>query len=157
MELALDLYPEYVTYFSLSRHRLPRKNERIKKTNNVLDDLVIIDDDGFRADEVNLIMRGKSFDLERSNIRENVYFLNGTMPNNIQNVLDENPNNFAKNGVRTKRVLRPFAFPSTYVGSNGRDAKIYMEYNVPVIFIDRVIKIDGVYQVLSSLQNDIEK
>ena len=85
MELALDLYPEYVTYFSLSRHQLPRKNERMKKTNNVLDDLVIIDDDGFHADEVNLIIRGKSFDLERSNIRENVYFLNGTMSKNIQN------------------------------------------------------------------------
>jgi len=151
MELALDLYPEYVTYFSLSRHQLPRKNERMKKTNNVLDDLVIIDDDGFHADEVNLIIRGKSFDLERSNIRENVYFLNGTMSNNIQNVLDENPNNYA-----TKRVLRPFAFPSTYVGSNGRDAKIYMENNVPIIFIDRVMNIDGELIRLSDYPEDIE-
>jgi hypothetical protein len=137
MMFALEYSPENVFLASGNRHKLPRKNEKIRKTNNVLDDLVIIDDGGFHADEVNLIMRGKSFDFERSNIQENGYLLNGTIPKDYSQH-GENAKNY-----RDERVLRTFNFPSMYVGSNFRDARIYIENDVPIIFINRYIYIDG--------------
>ena len=137
MLFALEYSSRYATFVSGTDRKLPAKNERMRKTNNILDDLVIIDDGGFNADEVNLIMRGKSFNFERSNMRENVYLLNGASPK-YHNQHGENTRNCSN-----KKVLRTVNFPVTYVTCDGFHAAICMDNHVPMVFIDGVVRIDG--------------
>ena len=130
----LKLYPEFVTYFSPRAHQLPRPNERIKKTNNVLDDIVIIDDGGFHTDEVNLIMRGDSFDLARSNIRDNIYFVNA--------LILKDPKKNEWDHYKSERKLYIAEFPITYV-SAGKDVLEYIKNNVPILYVERFENMNG--------------
>jgi hypothetical protein len=134
MMASLELYPEFVTYFSPRAHQLPRKNERIKKTNNVLDDYVIVDDGGFHADEVNLIMRGDSFDLARSNIRDNIYFVNA--------LILKDPKKNEWDHYKSERKLYIAEFPITYV-SAGKDVLEYIKNNIPILYVEEILNING--------------
>ena len=113
---------------------MPRKNERIKKTNNVLDDYVIVDDGGFHADEVNLIMRGDSFDLARSNIRDNIYFVNA--------LILKDPKKNEWDHYKSERKLYIAEFPITYV-SAGKDVLEYIKNNVPILYVERFENMNG--------------
>jgi len=121
----------------------------MRKTDNVLDDFAIIDDGGFHADEVNLVMRGESLDFERSNIQENIYLLNGASPT-IRNQHGENTKdydylkrNVLRRIVDKERVLQIVNFPATYVSSDYGYAAMCMDNHLPFIFIDPVMPIDG--------------
>ena len=138
MMFALEYSPQNATYASGGRFKFPRKYERMRKTNNVLDDIVIINDGGFHTDEVNLIVRGKSFDFERSNIQENVYLLNEALPRDSKQH-GENPKKYFNKRV----VLRPLKSPATYVSADHDYAAWYMDNHVPLIFFEQVIRIDG--------------
>ena len=140
----LKLYPEFVTYFSPRAHQLPRPNERIKKTNNVLDDIVIIDDGGFHADEVNLIMRGDSFDLDASNIRNNVYFVNPIIMKDRKKSDLEYYGSIRASSKKYKaeRILYKPNFPITYI-SAGNKVLEYIKNNVSIIYVEQVWNING--------------
>ncbi len=140
----LKLYPKFVTYFSPRAHQLPRSSERIKKTNNVLDDIVIIDDGGFHADEVNLIMRGDSFDLDASNIRNNVYFVNPII------MKDREKSDLEYYGTiraslkdnKAERILYKPNFPITYISAGNKVLK-FIYNNFPILYVECLKNMNG--------------
>ena len=142
--VCLRLFPEFVTYFSPRAHQLPRKNERIKKTNNVLDDYVIVDDGGFHADEVNLIMRGDSFDLDTTNIRKNVYFVNPIIMKDRKKSDLEYYGSIRASSKKYKaeRILYKPNFPITYV-SAGNKVLEYIKNNIPILYVEQILNING--------------
>ena len=136
MMFALEYSPQNLTLVSGGIYKFPRKIERMRKTNSVLDDLDIIDDGGFFADEANLVMRGKSFDFEGSNIQENVYLLNGVLPKDY-NHYNENEKKF---NFFNRKVLGITSFPTTYVTADLGYAAICMDNRLPLIFFRTVFR-----------------
>jgi len=142
--VCLRLFPEFVTYFLPRAHQLPRPNERIKKTSNMLDDYVIVDDGGFHADEVNLIMRGDSFDLDTTNIRKNVYFVNPIIMKDRKKSDLEYYGSIRASSKKYKaeRILYKPNFPITYV-SAGNKVLEYIKNNIPILYVEEILNING--------------
>jgi len=131
--ICLHLFPRHLYLFSEKGLRLPAPKERIEKTENPLDDWVVVDDGGIDVDSVNIIMRGKSFNLHDFQYSGRVYAVNAMVLKDPKKQKDE---------IRhygDSRGLWEFDFPVVYTCGAIENLKEAMEKNLPILYVNRLI------------------
>jgi hypothetical protein len=127
----LFINPKLVYYFSPNSHKLPSPKQRIQRTDNPLDDIVIMDDGGLKVEISEILMRGLSFDNVGFSPTGKIFGVNSMVMEDDERNCDE-----AKyyNG---NWKLKVFDFPVTYATS-GSQIYDYIKNNVPVLYIMRL-------------------
>ena len=135
LPFVLHFFPRHVYHFTQKKLRLPSSKERIKKTENPLDDWVILDDGEIEIDSVDIIMQASSFNLSNFRSSRNVYVVNGCA--------FKDPKAQLKNGLLNygsgENVLVRFDFPVIYASSAEIGIRNAMEDNQPILYINRLI------------------
>jgi hypothetical protein len=153
-------FPKYSYLFSLKKNRFPIKDERIKKTENVLDDIIILDNQTF-FDEVNLIFRGYAPYIDNANEKmkifskkKNVFLVNFSLLKNKN--IPENQNYYYPELGEKHRVLFTPDFPVLHL-SCGPEVFSCMDKNQPFIYIQKYILKNGKLNIsgVNNINDDI--
>ena len=118
------LSPNLTNILSLSYHKLPTKNQRIVKTDNVLDDITIFDNN-LKFDEVNIFLRGFGKDFSKMKNKKNIMLVNYSF---------QKDNTLKATGNYYERELLTSVPNSIHVGS-GYEMDECVKKNLPCIIL----------------------
>ena len=137
--------PVLSSMLSLKQNKLPTRNEKFNKFDNVLDNIVIFDND-LKFDEVNIFLRGHGKDFSKFENKKNCMLVNYSFLENDK--LSESENYFSK------RTL--YKAPKGFLNiGDGSELEECMKENISFILLQRYYLLDNKPYLINS--KDIEE